>query len=107
MVIPMIGMVGGPAVDRRCCRHQINARIVGARRMVMKSERTWIVIADGAHAKVFQFTPEKPRLEAVKDIAFEINLRRRTTSSAIEPGRSFNSHGHARPRQDRTQRPAS
>ena len=42
--------------------------------MVMKSERTWVVIADGAHAKVLEFTPEKPRLEAVNDISFEIDL---------------------------------
>ena len=61
----------------------------------MKSERTWVVIADGAHAKVLQFTPEKPRLEAVKDIAFTIDLPATHDLVGDRPGRVFESHGYA------------
>jgi protein required for attachment to host cells len=61
-----------------------------------KSERTWIVIADGAHAKVLQFTAEKPRLETVKDIAFKIDLPRTHDIVSDRPGRAFESRGHAR-----------
>ena len=63
--------------------------------MVMKSERTWVVIADGAHAKVLQFTPEKPRLEPVKDIAFTIDLPATHDLVSDRPGRVFESHGYA------------
>jgi protein required for attachment to host cells len=63
--------------------------------MIVKSERTWIVIADGAHAKVFEFTPEKPRLAAVKDIAFTIDLPATHDLVSDRPGRVFESHGPA------------
>jgi protein required for attachment to host cells len=63
--------------------------------MVMKSERTWVVIADGAHAKVLQFTPEKPTLDAVEDIAFKIDLPPTHDLVSDHPGRVFESHGHA------------
>jgi protein required for attachment to host cells len=63
--------------------------------MIMKSERTWIVIADGAHARVLQFTPEKPSLEAVKDIAFHIDLPATHDLVSDRPGRVFESHGYA------------
>jgi protein required for attachment to host cells len=64
--------------------------------MIMKSERTWVVIADGAHAKVLQFTPEKPKLEAVKDIAFTVDLMATHDLVSDRPGRVFESHGRAR-----------
>lgn len=64
--------------------------------MTMKSERTWIVIADGAHARVLQFTPEKPRLEAVEDISFAIDLPPTHDLVSDRPGRAFESHGNAR-----------
>jgi protein required for attachment to host cells len=63
--------------------------------MVMKSERTWVMIADGAHAKMFEFTPEKPRLEIVKDIAFTIDLPATHDLVSDRPGRVFESHGYA------------
>jgi protein required for attachment to host cells len=63
--------------------------------MVMKSERTWVVVADGAHARVLQFTPEKPRLEAVPDLAFTIDLPATHDLVSDRPGRVFESHGHA------------
>jgi protein required for attachment to host cells len=62
----------------------------------MKSERTWVVIADGAHAKVLQYSPEKPTLEPVKDVAFEIDLPRTHEIVSDRPGRSFESQGRAR-----------
>ena len=55
----------------------------------MKSERTWIVIADGAHAKVYQYSEEKPELETVKDISFEIDLPRTHDIVSDRAGRSF------------------
>jgi protein required for attachment to host cells len=61
----------------------------------MKSERTWVVIADGAHAKVLEFTPEKPRLEAVNDILFDIDLPATHDLVSDRPGRVFESHGFA------------
>jgi protein required for attachment to host cells len=61
----------------------------------MKSERTWVVIADGAHARVLQFTPEKPRLEAVPDVSFTIDLPATHDLVSDRQGRVFESHGHA------------
>jgi protein required for attachment to host cells len=62
----------------------------------MKSERTWVVIADGAHAKVLQYSPEKAKLEPVKGIAFEISLPRTHDILSDRAGRSFESNGPAR-----------
>src|SRR5262245_13693117 len=62
----------------------------------MKLERTWIVIADGAHAKVYQFSDEKPKLETVKDLSFEIDLPRTHEIVSDRPGRSFESQGRTR-----------
>jgi len=62
----------------------------------MKSERTWILIADGAHARIYQYTPEKPELEAVQGIALEVDLPRTHDIVSDRAGRSFDSVGHAR-----------
>jgi len=62
----------------------------------VKSERTWIVIADGAHAKVYQYSEEKPKLETVKDISFEIDLPRTHDIVSDRAGRSFESQGRTR-----------
>jgi protein required for attachment to host cells len=62
----------------------------------VKSERTWIVIADGAHAKVYQYSKEKPKLETVKDISFEIDLPRTHDIVSDRAGRSFESQGRTR-----------
>jgi protein required for attachment to host cells len=62
----------------------------------VKSERTWILIADGAHAKVYQHSEEKPKLEAVKDLSLEINLPRTHEIVSDRAGRSFESQGRTR-----------
>ena len=62
----------------------------------MKSERTWIVIADGAHARVYQYSEEKPKLETVKDIWFDIDLPRTHDIVSDRAGRSFESQGRTR-----------
>ena len=54
------------------------------------------MIADGAHAKVYQYSEEKPKLEAVKDISFEIDLPRTHDIVTDRPGRSFESQGRTR-----------
>jgi protein required for attachment to host cells len=64
--------------------------------IAVKSERTWILIADGAHAKVYQHSEEKPKLEAVKDLSLEINLPRTHEIVSDRAGRSFESQGRTR-----------
>ena len=62
----------------------------------MKLERTWIVIADGAHARVWQYSAGRPRLEAIRGMAFEIDLPRTHDIVGDRPGRSFESQGRTR-----------
>jgi protein required for attachment to host cells len=62
----------------------------------VKSERTWIVLADGAHAKVYQYSEEKPKFETVKDLSLEINLPRTHDIVSDRAGRSFESQGRTR-----------
>jgi protein required for attachment to host cells len=54
------------------------------------------MIADGAHAKVYQYSEEKPKLDAVKDMSFEIDLPRTHDIVTDRPGRSFESQGRTR-----------
>ena len=61
-----------------------------------KFERTWIVIADGAHARVFEHSIENPTLEPVDELAFDVRLpptRELVTDRLV---RTFESRGHAR-----------
>lgn len=62
----------------------------------MKSERTWIVIADGAHAKVLERSAEKPTLRTVDGLTVSIELPASRDMLTDRPGRSFESHGRAR-----------
>jgi protein required for attachment to host cells len=62
----------------------------------MKSERTWIVIADGAHAKVLERSAEKPTLRTVDGLNVSIELPASRDMLTDRPGRSFESHGRAR-----------
>ena len=62
----------------------------------MKSERTWIVIADGAHAKVLERSVEKPALKTVDGLTVSIELPASRDMLTDRPGRSFESHGRAR-----------
>jgi protein required for attachment to host cells len=62
----------------------------------MKPDRIWIVIADGAHAKVFEHTADSPKLEPVKGVGFATRLpptRELVTDRLV---RSIESRGHAR-----------
>ncbi|HJZ44046.1 MAG TPA: host attachment protein [Hyphomicrobiaceae bacterium] len=62
----------------------------------MKPDRTWIVIADGAHAKVFEHTADNPKLEPVNGVGFATRLpptREIVTDRLV---RSIESQGHAR-----------
>jgi len=54
------------------------------------------LIADGANAKVYQFSDEEPELEAVKDVSFNIDLPRTHDIVSDRPGRSFESQGRTR-----------
>jgi protein required for attachment to host cells len=56
----------------------------------------WIVLADGAHARVYQFSEEKPKLESVTDLSLEIDLPRTHEIVSDRPGRSFESQGRTR-----------
>jgi protein required for attachment to host cells len=62
----------------------------------MKPDRTWIVIADGAHARVLEHSPDSPRLEAVEGLAFDAHLPPTREIVTDRPGRSFESSGRAR-----------
>jgi protein required for attachment to host cells len=62
----------------------------------VKPERTWVLIADGANAKVYQFSEEEPKLQAVKDVSFNIDLPRTHDIVSDRPGRSFESQGRTR-----------
>ncbi len=62
----------------------------------MKSERTWIVIADGAHAKVFEHTADNPKLEPVNGVGFATHLPPTRELVTDRQVRSFESRGHAR-----------
>lgn len=62
----------------------------------MKPERTWIVIADGAHAKVFEHTAGNPKLEPVNGVGFATHLPRTSEIVTDRPVRSYESKGHAR-----------
>jgi protein required for attachment to host cells len=62
----------------------------------MKPDRTWIVIADGANAKVFEHTADNPKLEAVRGVGFATRLPPTRELVTDRPVRSFESRGHAR-----------
>ena len=62
----------------------------------MKPERTWIIIADGAHAKVFEHTADNPKLAPVNGLGFATHLPPTHEIVADRPVRSYESKGHAR-----------
>ena len=59
----------------------------------MKAKVTWIVIADGDQAKVFENGGPGKGLKAVKDMLFEQDHLRAADIMADKPGRSFSSAG--------------
>lgn len=62
----------------------------------MKSKVTWILIADGGQAKVFEHGGPGTGLVAVKGLSFEEDHLRAQDIMADKPGRSFSSVGHGR-----------
>ncbi len=59
----------------------------------MKPIITWIVIADGNQAKVFEHDGPGKGLKAVKDMQFEQEPHKAQEIMADKPGRSFSSAG--------------
>jgi protein required for attachment to host cells len=62
----------------------------------MKAKTTWILIADGAQAKVFENKGPGKGLQAVDDMLFEQDKLQAREIMADRPGRSFASAGSAR-----------
>lgn len=59
----------------------------------MKAKVTWIVIADGNQAKVFEHDGPGKGLKALKDLNFEQEPLKASEIMADKPGRSFTSAG--------------
>lgn len=62
----------------------------------MKAKVTWILIADGAIAKVFEHAGPGTGLRAVDNLMFEQEPLKAGDIMADRPGRSFSSVGHGR-----------
>lgn len=62
----------------------------------MKATVTWILIADGATAKVFEHTGPGRGLQAVDDLMFEQTPMKAGEIMADRPGRAFASTGPGR-----------
>jgi protein required for attachment to host cells len=66
------------------------------RRHEMKSNRTWVLIADGGHASVFETQGNYSDLAPVEDMRLSANLPANRDILTDRPGRSFESQGRAR-----------
>ncbi len=62
----------------------------------MKPKTTWIVIADGARARVLQNAGPGKGVVALQDLVFEGDHSASFDIMADKPGRAFDSVGHAR-----------
>jgi protein required for attachment to host cells len=62
----------------------------------MKPKRTWVLIADGGHAKVFQSEGPSSDLVLVEGMIFSADLPANRDILADRPGRVFESQGRAR-----------
>jgi len=62
----------------------------------MKPVRTWVVVADGAHAKVFEHSKAAKQLKLVRGMTFDTDLPANREILADRPVRSFESQGRAR-----------
>lgn len=62
----------------------------------MKAKTTWILVADGAQAKVFEHTGPGKGLRIIEDLQFEQQPLQAQEIMADRPGRSFASAGSAR-----------
>jgi protein required for attachment to host cells len=64
--------------------------------MPKKSTRTWLLIADGRRAKVFEADAQAAEFRSVEDMARETNLPKGREILADKPGRTFDSVGAGR-----------
>jgi protein required for attachment to host cells len=71
----------------------------------MKPTVTWILLADGAQAKVFAHSGPGTGLRPVEDLLFEDEPRRAREIMADKPGRSFSSMGSGRSAMEYTSDP--
>jgi protein required for attachment to host cells len=62
----------------------------------MKRTRTWVVIADGGHAKVLESQWPDIDLAPVEGMVFSVELPPSHELTSDRPGRDYESHGHAR-----------
>jgi protein required for attachment to host cells len=62
----------------------------------MRSVRTWVLIADGAHARILERLGREPDLKLLDHLTFEVELPPSRDLLAERPGRSFESQGRAR-----------
>lgn len=62
----------------------------------MKSMRTWVLIADGGHAKVLETDASRQGLEAQADMDMSVELPPSRDLVSDRPVRSYESRGHAR-----------
>ncbi len=62
----------------------------------MKHKRTWVVIADGGHAKVFESQWPDIDLAPVEGMVFSADLPPAHELVSDRAGRDYESHGHAR-----------
>jgi protein required for attachment to host cells len=62
----------------------------------MKPRKTWVLIADGGHAKVFETGGPASELAPVGDMVFSAELPPNRDILTDRPGRSFESQGRAR-----------
>ncbi len=73
----------------------------------MKAKVTWILIADGAQAKVFEHQGPGKGLKAVSEVKFEQDPLQAREIMADKPGRSFSSVGHGRSAMEYTTDPVA
>jgi protein required for attachment to host cells len=62
----------------------------------MKHKRTWVLIADGGHAKVLESQWPDIDLAPVEGMAFSVDLPPSHEIMSDRQGRDYESHGHAR-----------
>jgi hypothetical protein len=61
----------------------------------MNSKRTWVLIADGGHASVFEAQANHPVLTPVEEMTFSAKLPANRDILTDRPGRAFESQGPA------------
>jgi protein required for attachment to host cells len=62
----------------------------------MSANRTWVLVADGGHATIFEAQENRSDLAVVEDMTFSANLPANRGILTDRPGRTFESQGRAR-----------